>query len=194
MANFSQATECIGWSMIINLLGGSVVTVLGHEPLLVQKYLKKWHPWGRKIISVVFSPLLIFLEEMFFWYKLRQKADYLGHVRFTCIPYKQLNRLQKKDIRDYFSFYEEVMQRKTQIVRNEAKIQLVLQNALIIYQFVKFPMIEFQYSNSDPFFGGIPPSTRWIGQCLKYSRYALIFTALIYTIFPYFYRFRISEK
>ena len=83
-------------------------------------------------------------------------------------------------IRNFFVFYEDILSRRTFLVNQEARMQLVLQNVLIIYQvrnifmslgkhekikYVKFPMIEFHYEESD-YLGKISPSTRWIGGIL----------------------------
>ena len=94
-------------------------------------------------------------------------------------PFESLSPESKQKVRDYAIFYEDILNRRTFLVNKEAKIQLVYQNVLIIYQvkstyysanftkiqFFRFPMTELLYKESD-FLGKVSPSSRWIGGIL----------------------------
>ena len=94
-------------------------------------------------------------------------------------PFESLSPESKQKVREYAILYENILNRRTFLVNKEAKIQLVFQNVLIIYQvkstyysdnftkiqFVRFPMTELLYKESD-FLGKVSPSSRWIGGIL----------------------------
>ena len=48
--------------------------------------------------------------------------------------FESLSPESKQKVRDYAIFYEDILNRRTFLVNKEAKIQLVYQNVLIIYQ------------------------------------------------------------
>ena len=81
----------------------------------------------RVLHTVNFDKILKFI-------RLRKLEKQLESSRRQAKPFAKLDLVTKSKIREYYLAYEDILQRRTFLVNQEAKVQLVLQNALIIYQ------------------------------------------------------------
>lgn len=66
--------------------------------------------------------------------RVRREEKKLEHIRRLNKSFENLCSDDKQMIRNYFVFYEDILNRRTFLVNQEARMQLVLQNVLILYQ------------------------------------------------------------
>ena len=74
---------------------------------------------------------------------------FVANRKFSKIEGKEkfsdLSEEDKEAVRLYYVALESNLHRRIRIMSREASIQLVLQNSLILYQYFRFPVIEFNY-------------------------------------------------
>ena len=120
--------------------------------------LEKENCFLRWSVSLIFGPFLIVAEEVQYFFRIdllyipkkvtknrlkrffdkfdrvRREEKKLEHIRRLNKSFQTLCSDDKQMIRNYFVFYEDILNRRTFLVNQEARMQLVLQNVLILYQ------------------------------------------------------------
>jgi len=83
------------------------------------------------------------------------------------MKFGELTDKQKNTLENYYSSIYKNHDRRMTIMAREASVQLTLQNALLVYQFVYPPLLELDFTHNPISILGkdfiISPSARWIG-------------------------------
>ena len=103
------------------------------------------------------SPVLVLLEEVFL---ANNKLKTTRSVRDEIAKKMWIDQTEeeKQKMVEYYRFVEYQNERKLQVMAREASIQLIFQQAFVLYQFVYPPMRELEYSA----IGHFTPYTIWI--------------------------------
>ena len=115
------------------------------------------------LIYIILSPLLVVIEKIINAFKRREvtlQIDKITQKNKGIKPtMKKFNDLSESEKRSYGNYYEDMSKRNAwslQVMARESSIQLTLQNALLIYEFLYPPLYEVNYNASRS------PSTRWM--------------------------------
>jgi len=109
------------------------------------------------IVYCLISPVLVLLEECF---SAINKLKITKSVRDEIAKkaWGDMTEEEKQKMVQYYRFHEYENERKLQFMAREASIQLIIQQAFVLYQFVYTPMRELEYSA----IGHLTPFAIWI--------------------------------
>ena len=114
-------------------------------------------------IYIILSPVLVVVEEVINAYQRRTQTREIDKItqknKGIKRTMKKFDDLTDSEKRSYDNYYEDMSKRNAwslQVMARESSIQLTLQNALLIYEFLYPPLYQLNYNSSRS------PSTRWM--------------------------------
>ena len=111
-----------------------LVTFYGTEVSAIceNKLTKKLPRFCRKFFTILFAHILIFIEEVFFIYEFFKQTTKLQKLDQK--KFEDLSDKEKIEVEKYFEAKKKQLDRAQKVICRESSIQVVLQNALIVYQ------------------------------------------------------------
>ena len=98
-----------------------------------------------RVLYCFISPILVLIEEVFL---ANNKFKTTQSVRDEIAKkaWSDMTEKEKQTMVEYYRFLEYQNERRLQVMAREASIQLIIQHALVLYQFVYPPTRELDYS------------------------------------------------
>ena len=88
----------------------------------------------RKIITILFAHILIFIEELYFIYDFFKRSEKVQDLARAGKFFKDLSDSERDEVESYYTAKMRRLDRAQKVICRESSIQLVLQNSLIVYQ------------------------------------------------------------